>query len=57
MFLDYCTKLVKVCLSLFMASMKERKGKDDKFRLAAQKRSQIIVLLLMFLRLKNQVLN
>ena len=55
-FLDYCVKLVKVCLALFMASMKERKGKDDKTRLAMQKRSQIVMLLLMFLRLENESL-
>lgn len=56
-FLDYCNKLVKVCLALFISSMKLRKSKDDQTRLAMQKRSQIVTLLLMFVRLNNSTLN
>ena len=52
-FLDYCIKLVKVCLALFLSSMKLRKTKDDQTRLAMQKRSQIVKLLLMFTELNN----
>jgi hypothetical protein len=37
--------------------MKLRKSKDDQTRLAMQKRSQIVMLLLMLVKLGNQNLN
>ena len=44
-------------MALFLSSMKLRKTKDDQTRLAMQKRSQIVALLLMFAELQNETLN
>jgi hypothetical protein len=44
-FVEYCLKLVKICLAIFFSSLKRRpngKNIDDSTRLAMQRRADII---------------
>lgn len=59
-FLEYCLKLVKICLAIFYSSLKKRpKGRavDEETRLAMQRRADIVQFIAYLIKKEEVTLN